>query len=203
MRQTACARRSLADMIDGGTRGREPHVRHQAAGLRSAARQRGGRVAACRTRQQSADAGNRFPGDDHGAGLDAMDRCIRAAAARAWLDRGPHRDDRVSLGGEPPRALCRDRGRIRPAQGRCHLHGWSPKHPRGKTGDIGRSDRLCACEQPCQQRPGCKLGATGRQRHRSVDAGDRYRGKAARTHGRTCPIFAVGRSCSMQAFPTR
>ena len=33
-----------------------------------------------------------------------------------------------------------------PAQGRCHLHGWSPKHPRGKTGDIGRSDRLCACE---------------------------------------------------------
>jgi hypothetical protein len=26
MRQTACARRSLAGMINGGTRGREPHV---------------------------------------------------------------------------------------------------------------------------------------------------------------------------------
>src|SRR3954447_18842964 len=33
MRQTACARRSRAGMISGGTRGREPHVRHDAAGF--------------------------------------------------------------------------------------------------------------------------------------------------------------------------
>ena len=32
MRQTACARRSLAGMIGGDTRGREPHDRHEAAG---------------------------------------------------------------------------------------------------------------------------------------------------------------------------
>ena len=46
MRQTACARRSLAGMIGGGTRGREPHVRHEAARVHHAARRRGGSVAA-------------------------------------------------------------------------------------------------------------------------------------------------------------
>ena len=34
MRQTARTRRSLGDMIGGGTPGREPHVRHEAAGVR-------------------------------------------------------------------------------------------------------------------------------------------------------------------------
>ena len=174
------------------------------ARVHHAARRRRSRVAARGTRAAVGNAGDRFPGDDHGAGLDVMDGCIRAAAARAWLDRGPHRDDRVSLGGEPPRALCRDRGRIRPAQGRCHLHGWSPKHPRGKTGDIGRSDRLCACEQPRQQRPGCKLGATGRQCHRSVDAGGPIPWESGSDSWASLSrVFAVGRSCSMQAFPTR
>ena len=42
MRQTACARRFLAAMIGGGTRGREPHVRHEAARVHHAARRRGG-----------------------------------------------------------------------------------------------------------------------------------------------------------------
>ena len=44
-----------------------------------------------------------------------MDRRLCAAAARARLDRGPHRRDRVSLGGGTQRALRRDRGRVRPA----------------------------------------------------------------------------------------
>ena len=52
-----------------------------------------------------------------------MDRRLCAAAARARLDRGPQRRDRVPLGGGPRRALRRDRGRVRPAQGRCHRHG--------------------------------------------------------------------------------
>ena len=52
-----------------------------------------------------------------------MDRRFCAAAARTRLDRGPHRRDRVSLGGGTQRALRRDRGRVRPAQGRCHRHG--------------------------------------------------------------------------------
>jgi hypothetical protein len=35
------------------------------------------------------------------------------ALTRPWqLDRGPHRDDRISLGRKPPRTLSRDRGRI-------------------------------------------------------------------------------------------
>ena len=50
-----------------------------------------------------------------------------AAAARTRLDRGPHRRDRVSLGGGSHRALCRDRGRVRPAQGRRHRHGRTPR----------------------------------------------------------------------------
>ena len=52
-----------------------------------------------------------------------MDRRFCAAAARTRLDRGSHRRDRVSLGGGTQRALRRDRGRVRPAQGRCHCHG--------------------------------------------------------------------------------
>ena len=51
-----------------------------------------------------------------------VDRRFCAAAARTRLDRGPHRRDRVSLGGGTQRALRRDRGRVRPAQGRCHCH---------------------------------------------------------------------------------
>ena len=55
-------------------------------------------------------------------GHGPMDRRFCAAAARTRLDRGPHHRDRVSLGGGTQRALRRDRGRVRPAQGRCHRH---------------------------------------------------------------------------------
>ena len=68
-------------------------------------------------------ADHRVPGRGHAFGLEPMDRRLCAAAARTRLDRGPHRRDRVSLGGGTRRALRRDRGRVRPAQGRCHCHG--------------------------------------------------------------------------------
>ena len=41
-----------------------------------------------------------------------VDRGLRAAAARTWLDRGPHRRYRVSIGGGTQRALPRDRRRV-------------------------------------------------------------------------------------------
>ena len=65
-----------------------------------------------------------FLGHDHTLGLGPMDRRFCAAAARTRLDRGSQRRDRVSLGGGTQRALRRDRGRVRPAQGRCHCHRW-------------------------------------------------------------------------------
>ena len=70
-----------------------------------------------------------------------MDRRFCAAAARTRLDRGPHRRDRVSLGGRTHRALCRDRGRVRAAQGRRHRHAWPAQSP-PQAGDIGHPDRL-------------------------------------------------------------
>ena len=42
-----------------------------------------------------------------------------------WIE-GRNRRDRVSLGGGTQRAICRDRGRVRPAQSRCHRHGRTP-----------------------------------------------------------------------------
>ena len=65
-----------------------------------------------------------------------MGRRVCAAAARTRLDRGSHRRDRVSLGGGTRRALCRDRGRVRPAQGRCHSRRRNRSSGRGKAGDI-------------------------------------------------------------------
>ena len=42
-----------------------------------------------------------------GFGLEGLDCCLCAEAARTRLDRGPHRLDRVPLGGGTRRALCR------------------------------------------------------------------------------------------------
>ena len=83
-----------------------------------------------------------FLGASTPAAAEPMDRRFCAAAARTRLDRGPHRRDRVSLGGGTQRALRRDRGRVRPAQGRCHCHGRDRRRRRGKAGDIGHPDRL-------------------------------------------------------------
>ena len=128
-----------------------------------------------------------FLGTSHACGREPMDRRFCAAAARTRLDRGSHRRDRVSLGGGAQRALHRDRGRVRPAQGRCHCHVGNRASRRGKAGDIGHPDRLRGGGRPGRQRPGRKPGATGRQRHRPVDPGDRSCRQAARTLARGCP----------------
>ena len=52
----------------------------------------------------------------------SMDRRFCAAVARARLDRGAHRRDRVSLGAGSHRALRRDRSRACPPQRRRHRH---------------------------------------------------------------------------------
>ena len=116
-----------------------------------------------------------------------MDRRFCAATARTRLDRGSHRRDRVSLGGGTQRALRRDRGRVRPAQGRCHCHGGNRRSRRGKAGDIGHPDRLRGGGGPGWHRPGRESGATGRQRHRPVGPGDRSCWQATRTLARGCP----------------
>ena len=105
-----------------------------------------------------------------------MDRRFCAAAARTRLDRGPHRRDRVSLGGGTQRALHRDRGRVRPAQGGRHVTVGS-RSRRRKAGDIGHPDRLRGGGGPGRQRPGRVPGAAGRQRHRPVDPATELAGK--------------------------
>ena len=40
------------------------------------------------------------------------------------------------------RALCRDRSRVRPAQGRCHRHFRHSECPRCKTGDVDYTDSI-------------------------------------------------------------
>ena len=47
------------------------------------------------------------------------------------------------MGGGAQRTLRRDRGRVSPAQGRCHRHD-APFLPCGKAGDIGYPNRVCA-----------------------------------------------------------
>jgi hypothetical protein len=51
-------------------------------------------------------------------------------ADRHPLGIGTHSRDPISVGGGTRRALDRDRGRVRLAQGRCHCHGW--KRGRGR-----------------------------------------------------------------------
>ena len=82
-----------------------------------------------------------FLGRGHAFGLEPVGRRFCAAAARTRLDRGPHRRDRVSLGGGTRRALRRDRGRVRPAQGRCHCHGGNAQSSRQSRRH--RSSRSC------------------------------------------------------------
>ena len=53
-------------------------------------------------------ANRRVFGHDYAFDHEPMDRRFCRAAARTWLDRGSHHQDRVSLGGGTRRALCRD-----------------------------------------------------------------------------------------------
>ena len=142
---------------------------------------------AARAQQPAKAADHRVLGREHAFGREPMGRRFCAAAARTRLDRGPHRRDRVSLGGGTQRALRRDRGRVRPAQGRCHCHDRNRAGPRGKAGDIGHPDRLRGGGGPGRHRPRRQSGATGRQRHRPVNPGSRSCWQATRTFARGRP----------------
>src|SRR5262249_28667439 len=64
-----------------------------------ASRRRGGGVAACGARGAAGEAADhRIFGREHACGPERTDRRFRATAARTWLDRGPYRRDRVSVG---------------------------------------------------------------------------------------------------------
>ena len=121
-----------------------------------------------------------------------MGRRFCAAAARTRLDRGSHRRDRVSLGGGTHRALRRDRGRVCPAQGRCHCHVGTCNGIRRKTGDLGHPNRVRDGGGPAWHWPCRQSGAAGRQRHRPVAHVPRSCGQApripARGHPRPPPI---------------
>src|SRR5215831_12135736 len=73
-----------------------------------AARRRG-RVAARGARAAASEASDhRFHWREHAFGLRPMGCPLRAATTRAWVDRGAHDRDRISLGGRTQRALPRD-----------------------------------------------------------------------------------------------
>src|SRR5262249_26766203 len=90
-----------------------------------------------------------------------MDRCFRAAAARAWVDRRPQYRNRVSVGGGALRPLVRARRRAHSAQGRCHRHAFTFSYCRGKTGDLGHPHRLCSGSGPGEYRRRRQSGAAG------------------------------------------
>ena len=116
-----------------------------------------------------------------------MDHRICATTARTRLDRRSQRHDRVSLGGGTQRALRPDRGRVRPAQGRCHRHGRNPTDHCGQAGDLSYPYRLCTGGRPGWHWSRRESGATGRQRHRPVDPNPRPCRQAARNLARGCP----------------
>src|SRR6516164_3555932 len=73
--------------------------------------------------------------------------------------------------------------RIGPAQGGRHRHWWK-RGARGKAGLIGGADRVRGGGRPGWHGPGCKSGATRRQRHRPVDPAERPGRKTDRAFAR-------------------
>ena len=131
------------DSAADAARPRRRGDRMRAARVHHAARRRGG-VAARGARAAAGQAADhRVLGRGHAFGSEPMDCRFCAAAARTRLDRGSHRRDRVSLGGGTQRALRRDRGRVRPAQGRCHCHVWQPQQSLRQS-RRHRSSRSCS-----------------------------------------------------------
>jgi hypothetical protein len=159
----------------------------------------GGAAAWCGAGGETAD--HRVLGCEHAFGLEPMGRRFCAAPGRTQLDRGAHGRDRVSLGGGTQRALYRDRGRVRPAQGQRHRDGGKCSRHR-KAGYIGHPDRLRDCGGPAWDRFGRESGATGRQRRRLVDTGSRILPPSDSDFCARCsPVSAGWRSWPMLAIP--
>jgi hypothetical protein len=110
----------------------------------SHARRRGGGVpvlGASAAGRQAAD--HRVPCRGHALIPWPMGCRLGAAVARTRLDRGPYYRDRVSLGGGTHRALRRNRGRVRPAQGWCFRNSISLTR-----GDLGPESTVGSASQP-------------------------------------------------------
>ena len=72
------------------------------------------------------------------------------------------------VGQREQRARCRDRGRVRPDQSRCHCHIRNPPSHRGKASYIAYPDCIRVGGGPGWHRPSREFGTTGRQRHRPI-----------------------------------
>ena len=144
-----------------------------------------------------------FLGAASACGLEPMDRRFRAAAARARLDRGPHRRDRVSLGGGAQRTLRRDRGRVRPAQGRCHRHGGHRRCSRQSR--RRRSSRSSLRLRQTRSAPAWSRAWRGRAATSPVCRSSRpiLPASASSSCARSSPVSAGWRSWPMSAIPPR
>src|SRR5215475_1226107 len=100
--------------------GRNPHVRHETAGVHHASRRRGSVACYSARAADRKTADHRVLGLEHAFGHEPTGCCFCAAAARPRLDRGLHRRDRVSLGGGTQIARRRDRSRVRSIESRYH-----------------------------------------------------------------------------------
>ena len=105
-----------------------------------------------------------------------MDCCLRAATARARLDRGPHRRDRVSLGEGRPERYAEIAAEFVRLKVDVIVTAGSAV-PAVRAGDIGHPHRFCAGERAGSRRPCREPVATGRQRHWIVEPGADLAGK--------------------------
>ena len=96
----------------------------------------------------------------------------------------------------------RDRGRVRPAQGRCHCHVGIRTSPRGKAGYNAHPDRVRCADGPGWRRRRREPGAARRQRYWPVDPADRYSlASVSNFCARLSAILAGWRSWPMPALP--
>ena len=144
-----------------------------------------------------------FLGSDHAFVPEPTGRRFCAAAARTRLDRGPHRRDRVSLGGGTHRALRRDRGRVRPAQGRCHSSRRPPQRS-SQQSRRHRSSRSCSRRRAIRSAAGSSRAWRDRA---ATSPACRARRPILPASGsnfcaRSSPVSAGWRSWPMSAIPS-
>jgi len=93
-------------MLQGGVARRDFNAIRSAwtARIHHAARWHGSGVAGGGASAAAQATNRRVFGRDDRCGREIEDRCLCAAAKRAWLDRGPYRRDRAIKSGPPARA---------------------------------------------------------------------------------------------------
>ena len=154
-----------------------------------------------RARAAGQGADHRVPRRGDACGLRPMGRRICAAAARARLDRGPHRRDRVSLGEGRSERFAEIAAEFVRRKVDVIVTG-GKRSARGKAGDVDHPDRVRDGDRPGRQRPGRQPGATGRQRHRPVaPAAPILPASGSNSCARSSPVSAGWRSWPMSAIP--